>query len=186
MSQLRQTIYRDNLAKADEFPLIPEGNYNVIVSKTDYTTKDSGRESIDLTLKVLDGQYANRNLFLSVVMAMPEGKDAESEERRKTALNIGEKTLHQILSFSGISAITDTDELLNKMFSVKVVITPEKNGFPARNDVRKIMEYKGNVAPVASPRPQATAPVSEPQARPAANPWANVTPPAADKPARSW
>lgn len=194
MAQLPQKIYKENLPKPDEFSPIPEGNYNVIVSKTEYTTKESGRESIDLSLKVLDGPYANRYLNLSIVMALPPGEDEEANKRKETCLNISQKTLHQLLSLSGLSAIEDTDELLNRMFTVKVGITPARDGYDARNDVKRIMEYKGDVAPVSASRPQVStpsysqspAPSQKSQIKPATNPWANVAQPGADKPARSW
>ena len=194
MAQLPQKIYKENLPKPDEFSPIPEGNYNVIVSKTEYTTKESGRESIDLSLKVLDGPYANRYLNLSIVMALPPGEDEEANKRKETCLNISQKTLHQLLSLSGLSAIEDTDELLNRTFTVKVGSTPAKDGYDARNDVKRIMEYKGNVAPVSASRPQVStpsysqgpAPSQKSQIKPATNPWANVAPSGADKPARSW
>ena len=188
MAQLPQKIYKENLPKPDEFSPIPEGNYNVIVSKTEYTTKESGRESIDLSLKVLDGPYANRYLNLSIVMALPPGEDEEANKRKETCLNISQKTLHQLLSLSGLSVIED------RMFTVKVGITPARDGYDARNDVKRIMEYKGDVAPVSASRPQVStpsysqgpAPSQKSQIKPATNPWANVAPSGADKPARSW
>lgn len=147
--KINNTIYRDNL-KNSSFDALPEGTYNTRITKTDYRISDKGRESIEFTCQIIDGEYRNRNIFASITIACkpnPNLPPTEAEERRQKAINIGEKLLNQAMTACDLTVLNDTDDFLNKEIAVKVKVTPAMNGYEARNDVQSFSKYTGNAMP---------------------------------------
>lgn len=167
MAKLPGAINRESLEKPDEFSVLPKGRYDVIVSKTDYKTSKTGRETIELQLKVLNGSYAGRIIFASITTAQPLNESLpleEAETKRKQALSIGEKMLNSLMIATDIPLLQDTDDFLNKRVSVEIKVTPARGEYPERNDVVKFLEYTGDTLPtgitpnITNPKPQTSKP----------------------------
>lgn len=173
MSKLNRTINRETLEKPDEFSVLPKGKYDTIVSKTDYKIADSGRETIELQFKIINGAYVGRLIFASITMAQPLNPNLpidEAETKRNQALSIGEKTLNSLMTAVDLAILDDTNDFLNKKVTVEVKVTPARGEYAERNDIVRFHEYTGDTLPqnnVAS-RPSASVrPVQN-------NMWGNV------------
>lgn len=170
MARLNAPINRDNLPKADEFTPLPKGKYNTRVTNTDYKIANNGRESIELTFDVTDGEYANRKIFGSFTMVQPLNPNIpvnEAKEKSDKAVNIGQKNLNSLMTAVNLPILNDTDDFLNKQVVVSVKITPETNGYPAKNDITGFEEYKGDTLPFPTKQNNTTV-------RTQKNAWADV------------
>lgn len=160
MAKLNRRINREELAKPDEFSVLPKGKYNTIVSETDYAIAKNGRESIELRFKVLDGEYANRIIFGSITTVQPLNPELpydEAEKKKAQAEVIGQKNLNSLMMAVDMASFDDTDDFLNKKVTVEIKVTPAKGDYPERNDIVRYHEYEGDKLPSTSATQKAPA-----------------------------
>lgn len=91
----------------------------------------------------------------------------EAKEKSDKAVNIGQKNLNSLMTAVNLPILNDTDDFLNKQVVVSVKITPETNGYPAKNDITGFEEYKGDTLPFPTKQNNTTV-------RTQKNAWANV------------
>lgn len=165
MAKLSRSINREELAKPDEFSVLPKGKYNCMVSGTDLKVSENGKEQIELKFKVMDGEYANRVITSYITQNQPLNENIDEETAKKNkriAEEIGQKALNSLMMATDVTVLEDTDDFLNKQVVVELKVRPATENFAERNEVVRYSEYKGNVIPTQS-KPQKQN-----------NAWANV------------
>jgi len=170
---------------AEPFETIPAGWYNVMIEASEVKpAKTEGNFFLELTFKVLDGQYANRKLYARINI----------RNNNPQAQEIAYRELSAICHALGRLQVGDSAELHNQPLKAKVKLRPADGQYEASNE---ISGYKNINEVVASPAPAAAAPWAAPaapaapapgpvawQAPAAPQPWAQAAAaPAAPAPA---
>jgi hypothetical protein len=140
-----------------ELTPIPAGLYNAQVIDSDLkTTKNGSGHYLQLTWKVLDGQYAGRLVFDRLNIHNPN----------ETAQKIGQQQLSALCHAAGVLQVADSSQLHNKPCKIKVTIRKDDQ----YGDSNEIKGYEA----IAGSKPAATAFMASPAAKPAAGapPWA--------------
>lgn len=159
MAQLSQT-FNPSSVEADErsFEPMPPGSYTFeVVESTIKPTKAGTGEYIELTLRVVDGQFENRRLWERINFKNDNAK----------AQDIGQRQLKALCDACGINGLDDTQQLHGILFSGRVVIEQDKTGqYGPRNTIKSFAPYGAAPAPAApAPAPRAAAPAA------GARPW---------------
>jgi len=155
MAQLPNQFDANTINPNTAFEPLPAGWYNVMITDSEMKqTKAGTGYYLQLTLQVLDGQYANRKLFERLNLVNPN----------PTAQEIAQQTLSAICHATGVLQITDSVQLHNKPMAVKTTVKHDEQ----YGDKNEIKGYKATEAQQAPPAqaPSATnaqgAPVSAP------------------------
>lgn len=134
------------------FEAIPAGWYNCIIMGSEMKpTKDGQNQYLRLTLKVLDGQYANRQLFdnLNLTHSNP------------VAVEIAQRKLSAYCHATGVIQVQDSSQLHGIPFKARVSIRPADGQYEASNDIKDVKHAQDpSAGPVGGGAPQ-------PQANPA-------------------
>lgn len=129
---------------------LPKGLYAAIVMDSDIkATKAGTGQYIELTLQVIEGQYAGRRIWDRLNISNPN----------KQAEDIALAALQSLCQAVGVSNMTDTTQLHDKPFTVSLDIDRKDEG---RN---RVMAYQS----AAWSQPSAAAPAAP--AAPAKKPW---------------
>lgn len=103
---------------AEDFVAIPPGKYPALVEKAEVkSTKAGNGHYVELTLSILDGQYKNRKLFDRINIDNP------SQE----CVSIGLRSLAALGQAIGLTSISDTSQLLQKVCIAHVKVKDEQN-----------------------------------------------------------
>lgn len=156
-----------NVDPQQTFEPIPDGWYNVIIEESEMKpTKDQQGRYLQLKLKVLDGQHANRVLFDRLNL----------ENRNQTAVDIAYSTLSAICHATGVIQVADSNQLHNIPMQAKVKYRPADANYDAGNEIKGYKACDGLQAPAAGGAQQgfnapaqnnaAPAPQQAPQAAP--------------------
>ena len=153
------------VAPQTSFDPIPAGWYKAMITESEFkpTSRGDG-EYLQLTLQVLDGQYANRKIWDRLNLRNPS----------KTAEEIAQASLSAICRAVGVMAVTDSVQLHNKPLMVKVKIRPANDKYEASNEPTGYKAIDGAApAPAPAQAAQATQAAPAPQAAAAtdAPPW---------------
>jgi hypothetical protein len=142
MAQLGKAFDFSAVDTTDNFELLPAGDYIVeVVDSAIKQTRAGDGEYISLQLRVVDGQYENRRVYTNINTVSPKA-DTQA---------IGEKLLAQLCSAVGLPhALEDTADLHSIPVRATLKIEREKNGYPARNNVRAFKSAANAPAPVAA------------------------------------
>ena len=97
-------INRDQ-AVTNNFKAVPADTYKVRVAKIEDKVNGNGKEYVNFTLEVLEGEYADKKIFHSLYSG-----------------DYFNQMLISILDAIGISSIGDTKELEGKVMSVKTEV----------------------------------------------------------------
>jgi hypothetical protein len=149
------------------FDPIPAGEYMMqIVESAILETKARNGKYIKLTLKVIDGEYKGRQIWVNLNIVNPN----------PVAVEIATKELATICRAVGKLQIVDTQELHGIPFLGRVKIRPASGDYPPSNDM---VGYKplgvGAVAPAFASAPEQTEVNAAPAAPPEPTnkvPWA--------------
>lgn len=173
------------------FDPIPAGWYNVSIVSSEYKDTSSGGKMLNLQVKVLDGQYANRIIFdgLNLVNQNP------------VAEKIAAERLSAYCAATGVIRFQDTNQLHGIPFSVRVAIKIDRTGqYDPSNKVSGVrplstgvpqmggyiqpgaQQYVQPAAPQYPMPPAAVQPTAQPAIQPAYTPTAQPAPPAVPQP----
>ena len=159
------------------FEVIPDGWYNVRIIKSEMKpTKDGKGSYLALTHSIIDGQYANRQLFDRLNL----------NNANQVAKDIAYQTLSAICHATGVIQLQDSSQLHGIPMQAKVVIKPAEGKYDAGNEIKGYKAIAGQAAPGfisqpaaapawAAPAQAAPSPVQAPvpqAAAPASPPWA--------------
>ena len=112
---------------AQSFELLPPAEYAVIITASEMKeTKSGSGEYLELVYQVVDGEYSGRKLWdrLNILNA------------NVTAQEIGQRSLSAICHAVGVLNPTDSDELHDKPFVVRVGTQPARDGYDAGNVIK--------------------------------------------------
>lgn len=99
----------------DQYELLPEGEYNMVITKIDIEENEALREErIVMTLSVLDGEYKNNSVIQYYKIVQPD------EKRQTTARNMFAGVVKSALGTSNLPN-NDTDILEKKIVNVTIV-----------------------------------------------------------------
>ena len=116
----------DEVEDAPEYEQLPAGRYTMVVTDTDLLLTNKAKEANDPKLgqyirvkfQVVSGQFQNRVVFLNFNMVNPTAK----------AVEIGHQQFRNLLESCGITKITDTSEIHQKVVVADLKNTPD-NGY---------------------------------------------------------
>lgn len=153
MAKLGQTFVADEMPKSErDFSPLPDGWYAVTVSEADVKATKAGTGSyIKMRLDVTGPTHQGRVVFTNINIRNPNAKAEE----------IGQQQLGELMRAVGLPRLEDTDQLIGRSFSVKLV-TRSSEQYGDQNEVKAYKAVGG--APAAS-APAAAATKSPPWAR---------------------
>lgn len=139
-----------------DFSPLPAGEYLCAIKTAEIKpTKDGTGRYVSILWEVQDGDFARRTIF-SII---------NHKNKSEVAEKIGKAQLGDIMRANGIVTLTDTDQLIAAMMSLRVVIG-EYQGV-AKNEVKGYKAFAGD----AQTMPKTVAPAS-PAVAGKAPPWA--------------
>ena len=144
---------------AGEFTALPAGIYTAQITESELKQTKSGTgHYLQLTWRVLDGQYANRLIFERLNIA----------NANETAQKIGQQQLSALCHAAGVLQVQDSSQLHNKPVRIKVTIRKDEQ-YGDSNEIKGYESVSG-----ATPSAPAMPPVFAAPAKPAAPamPWA--------------
>lgn len=140
------------------FETLPPGNYTVEISETEVADTKSGEGKILKIVHVVSepAQFAGRKLFKRINIA----------HTNPQAEQIGRAELSALCRASGVTVLTDSDELIGRTVKVKVVVRPATDKYAEQNEIKAYETANGAPAPMAKP-----AAVKSATAKAAPPPW---------------
>ena len=151
----------NNVEPQGDMSPLPAGEYKVIIQDSSMKPTRSG-----------DGQFLE--LVFSLVEGSPNPKEFHNRKiwdrlnivnKNQTAQDIAKRQLSAICHAIGVMKLKDSSQLHNKPLLVKVAYLPEKDGYPAKNEIKS---YKPAITKT-QPKPKEEATVHETEEESA--PW---------------
>ena len=141
--------------KSSTFEVLPAGWYNAMIvdSEVKVNNAKTGRY-ISLTLRILDGRYANRQMFDIINIEHPN----------PIAVEIGQKTLSGYCHAACVIKLEDTQQLHNRPMQIRIGVKTDPSGqYEPSNVIRNVRsgtsaELVAASGPLAAPAPTYTAP----------------------------
>lgn len=151
-----QEIYKN------DYDVLPAGNYNVIITKTDEKqTKDGSGTMLVIEMEVQDGEFQRRKLFDRINL----------QNRSAEAVAMGQKKIKQIMYCFDMIHINDSSDFHYKPIVAVVGIRKGNDRYP--NDTNEVKRYeKAQGVTQGAPTFQHSAPPVQPQPQASAAPWA--------------
>lgn len=127
MAKLGQTFVADEMPKSErDFSPLPDGWYAVTVSEADVKATKAGTGSyIKMRLDVTGPTHQGRVVFTNINIRNPNTK----------AEDIGQQQLGELMRAVGLPRLEDTDQLIGRSFSVKLV-TRSSEQYGDQNEVK--------------------------------------------------
>ena len=133
MALLRNTFVTKDAPK-NGFETIPEDDYTLQVIKSALNpTKDARGEKIDVTLEVMDGDYAGRKIF-DLFNYVNKSPDAE---------RIGKARLGELCAAIGIEELENTEQMHGIPFRGHISIEKGTGGYNDKNRLRRSFPLEG-------------------------------------------
>lgn len=169
MAFLGETFGVDDLPQSDRnYELIPEGWYNVSITKAELgTTKAGTGQKIDIRYDITGPSQQGRVIFQAVNI---RNQSQKAEE-------IGRQQLGEIMRAIGLARVEDTDQLIGGQLCIKIKIKmPSEKDKAAgytenKNEVAGFKAANGTNAPMPSSAPSA-APAASSAPGGSKPPWA--------------
>lgn len=161
-------------APEPSFDPIPTGWYRARVSDSRLKdTRAGDGKYLEVEFTVLGPSYEGRRAWGRFNLENPSDK----------AVEIGRAQLGELCRAVGKVQITNSDELHGEDLQIRVVVTPERDGYDASNDVKRYKPIEGGMSAslgtanasskAAFAAPQKAAPVAPTGAKGATPPWAS-------------
>jgi hypothetical protein len=168
MANLGDTFDPSTISASSYDPL-PVGEYRAeIIASEVKPTKNGLGQYLQIEMQILDGEYASRHVWDRLNLWNQNAQTVE----------IAQRTLKQLCDAVGSGPITDSEELHQRPFVLKVRMTANKQ----TGEMQNAFNYKAEgdaqparpAAPTARPAAPTARPVSPPQAaapKAAGKPW---------------
>ena len=116
----------------DEFEPLPAGEYLTMITESSLENTKTGGRMVKLTYTIMEGQYESRKLWSqhNIVNSSPKAEE------------IGRKELSRIAHAIGQPMISDTEQLLNRVVRIRIVIKNDP-GYGPKNEVKKWINVGG-------------------------------------------
>ena len=141
------------------FEALPAGWYNTMIIGSEMRpTKDGQNQYLRLTLQVIDGQYANRQVFDNLNL----------QHSNPVASEIAYRKLSAYCHATGVMQVQDSQQLHGIPFKSRITVRPADGQYEASNDVKDVKHMQdpsagGNGAPAQQPfQQQAQQPFQQP------------------------
>jgi len=177
MAQFDTAFDASTVDPATAYEVLPAGRYKAQIVESDLrVTKDGMGQYLWLMLDILDGSYQGRKVFDQLNLI----------NRSAQTVEIAQRTLSAICHATGQLQVSDSEALHLIPMTILVTVTPPKNGFGERNNIRYLTPEaaakSGGNPPTAPNRAQRTAssvqaasptptPTPAPTPRPGSAPW---------------
>lgn len=159
MAFLGQTFDANELPQGNTYEPLPAGWYTATIADAELkTTKDGTGQYIKIRYDITGPTHQGRVVFGNLNI---KNASARAEE-------IGRRQLGELMRAIGLARVTDTDQLIGGVLSIKVDVRPATDQYPAQNEVRGFKVVTG-AAPALSPAASAPAASAPSKATP---PWA--------------
>lgn len=159
MAFLGQTFNADDLPRGSTYDPLPAGWYTASIADAELkTTKDGSGQYIKVRYDITGPTHQGRVVFGNINI---RNASAKAEE-------IGRQQLGELMRAIGLARITDTDQLIGGVLSIKLDVRAATEQYPAQNEVKGFKAIAG-AAPAFSPA--ASAPTASAPGK-AAPPWA--------------
>ena len=130
----------NNVDPAGSREPIPAGWYKAVITESEEKpTKAQTGSYLQMTVEVIEGEYAGRKAFERLNLNNPNA----------TAVEIAQRTLSSICRAVNVMTPRQSADLHDKPFMVKIKVKPAKDGYDASNDIAEYAEV-GKSAPAAS------------------------------------
>ena len=157
--KLGETYSAAELLPSQSYDLLPSGWYTCIITEAELkATKAGTGEYIKVRYDITGPSGQGRVVFGNFNIKNPNPKAEE----------IGRQQLGDLMRALGLSAVHDTDQLINGHLTIKVDIRPASGEYNAQNEVKG---WKSNTASLPPQPSKPDAPAGAPVTK-AAPPWA--------------
>jgi hypothetical protein len=163
MADLGNTFDPNDIPEDDRsFEPMPAGDYVCQIIDSEIVQTRSGGDMLKLTIEVIEGSFANRKVWDNMNI-----RNANAQ-----AQGIAQRSLADLCTAVGAGAIRDTEELHFKPFVATLKIDPAKDGYDAKNAVKRYRARGGQAPqrPAADPATQRQAAAAAPKAN-GSRPW---------------
>lgn len=117
---------------------LPEDDYAVLIDRSEVKqTRKGDGEYLSLRLKVIEGDYEGRFVFLNLNLVNPSDQ----------AMDIARRQFSAICHATGVLTPEDSTELHGIPMIARVKIRPATDSYPATNDVASFKAYDHGDAP---------------------------------------
>lgn len=163
---------------ANEFELIPSGEYVAIITETDFRDTSKGGKMLEVKFQLQTSVHEGRVLTerLNLVNSNPK------------AVEIALQTLAKISTAAGLLSVKDSSELHGKRMKIKVDVQPGNGTYIDKFGTEKPSQAQNVIkgyAPMSAPAADAPfPPMKQPTAQAQQEP--NDAPPAAEEGKRPW
>lgn len=110
----------------DDFEPLPAGEYLTMITESTLENTKTGGRMVKLAYTVMEGQFEGRKLW----------SQHNIENRNPKAEEIGRKELSRIAHAISQPMISDTDQLLQQIVRIRIVIKNDP-GYGPKNEVKK-------------------------------------------------
>lgn len=145
--------------KMQSFEPLPAGKYEAMIVNSEVKdTKAGNMRQLVLTWRVTSGDHENRVFFDRINIPHPQYSPGSLPENLQTALRIGKGGLDTLCRAVGLTGkLTSSEQLHNTPVSVKLKVTPAKDGYEAGNAVTLYESLVGTppAQPAQAPKPAA-------------------------------
>jgi hypothetical protein len=164
MAFLGQTFDADELPQGNTYEPLPAGWYTATITAAELKpTKDGSGQYIKVRYDITGPTHQGRVVFGNLNI---KNASAKAEE-------IGRQQLGDLMRAIGLARITDTDQLIGGVLSIKLDVRAATEQYPAQNEVKGFKAITGSAptfaAPAASPAAASPAAAAPAKATP---PWA--------------
>ena len=113
----------------DNFDPVPAGTYVAEIIESDVVeTKSRSGQMVKLTWKISEGDYENRRIFDQI----------NFRNANEVAQRIGQQMLGELCTACGLRGpLDDTEHLHGVPVRIKVAIDPAKDGYEAKNVIKR-------------------------------------------------
>ena len=165
MAYLGQTFDANDLPQGNTYEPLPAGWYTATIAHAELRpTRDGSGQYIKVRYDITGPTHQGRVVFGNINI---RNASAKAEE-------IGRMELGNLMRAIGLARITDTDQLIGGVLSIKVDVRPATDQYPAQNEVRGFKAITGSAPTFAAPAASAPAASATASAGPAkaTPPWA--------------
>lgn len=149
MAILNQTFSINSLPEGSGYGTIPAGWYSVSLTKAEVKPTRAGTgEYINMMYTITGPTHQGRTVWGMINIRNPNPKAEE----------IGLQQLGELLRATGIAQLSDTDQLISKQLSIKVIIKEDDQG--ERNEVKGFKALQGGAIPSIKPAAAPAAPTT--------------------------
>lgn len=146
----------------DSLDPVPAGWYTVIITESEMKpTKAGDGEYLQLTMQIVEGEFQGRLIWDRLNLINPN----------QTAVDIANRALAAICRAVGVLTPTDSSELHDRPFQVKVSVRPARDGFDATNEVKGYRALGAAPAAPATPAAPVGAAAAASPATASVPPW---------------